>query len=224
MIELQNEDQLLTAEEPAANDNPLQTPEEAILNCFPREERSSRDTILIVDDDESIRIVARMLVEIALPGFKIIEAPSPKHAVIQLLRHGVAEKIAFVWTDGTMPGMHGIYFARFLRGGEVEEKAFPDSVAQQLAPNHEGSGLVLPNAAREALRNVPIQFVSADEGDLEALVGEGVVDSVVRKPFGIPAILNSMADAGIRMQLNILANGGELDVDAQSEERNTQAA
>lgn len=73
---------------------------------------TGRGTVLVVDDEESVRAVARGMLEHA--GFDVLTAASGSDAVAALrLRH--ARLVAAV-VDMSMPGLNGVETARALRG------------------------------------------------------------------------------------------------------------
>ncbi|MEK6720364.1 MAG: PAS domain S-box protein [Chloroflexota bacterium] len=68
---------------------------------------SGSETILLVEDDESVRAYARRVLEAS--GFTVLEAPGGPDALA--LATGYAGMIDLLLTDVIMPGMHGIELA-----------------------------------------------------------------------------------------------------------------
>jgi two-component system cell cycle sensor histidine kinase/response regulator CckA len=87
-----------------APNRPLSTTEMPAVTAGPRPgEPPTRDTLLVVDDEEMVRrLAARMLANI---GYRVLEARSGQEAV-RLLRRG-AHRINGVLTDVAMPGIGG---------------------------------------------------------------------------------------------------------------------
>ena len=77
----------------------------------PARRSAGRETVLVVEDDSSIR----MLVDRALAnaGYTVIAAPSPQAALRLFEQH--AAEIALVFTDVVMPGMSGAELVQQIR-------------------------------------------------------------------------------------------------------------
>ena len=91
---------------PAATAAPNET-----LRPSPREAPPVRETILLVEDDASVRRVCRRVLE--RQGYSILEASQPSEAlrIAETRPHG----IALVLTDIVMPGMSGAELVQHLR-------------------------------------------------------------------------------------------------------------
>ena len=71
------------------------------------------ETVLLVDDDESLRTLAREI--LTVQGYTVIEAASPIEAI--QLHKSYAESIHLLLTDVVMPQMNGQQLADQLRAG-----------------------------------------------------------------------------------------------------------
>lgn len=138
-------------------------------------EDSGRDTILVVDDDASVRAVLRMILNHVLPGLTVEEATSGENA-IKKLSGGLAANVAKIYTDNTMAGMTGIDLARSIRG--------------------ESSNIELPANTIEDLRMVPVTLVSGDRlAEAKFLISLGILQAEVEKPFSLADIAGSVGIA-----------------------------
>ena len=78
-------------------------------------ERGS-ETILLVEDEESVRLLSRTLLE--RDGYRVLEAANPLEALATISEH--AEPIDLLLTDVMMPGESGPELFRRLRGVRPE--------------------------------------------------------------------------------------------------------
>jgi DNA-binding NtrC family response regulator len=72
---------------------------------------SGRDTILVVEDEPSLRTMVREILELA--GYEVLEGATPEGALAAAAAH--AGRISLVLTDVVMPGMNGRQVADALR-------------------------------------------------------------------------------------------------------------
>lgn len=136
---------------------------------------SGRDTLLVVDDDPSVRDSLSMVLAHVLPEFTVREAVSAEMAV-RNLRDGLSARTAKIFTDYRMGGMTGIDFTRALRG--------------------ESSGIEIPHGIVMDLKRVPITIVSSEDlAEAGFLMRLGVLQGSVQKPFSVMDIANSVVTA-----------------------------
>jgi PAS domain S-box-containing protein len=115
-------------------------------------------TILLVDDEESVRRLMRTCFERA--GYKLLEACDADEA--QLIAKAHPEPIDILVTDVVMPGMSGIQLAKRLRNSQPKLKTLfvsgyqPDHFEVDWAPNDSGELLAKPFLAPELLRRVRV--------------------------------------------------------------------
>jgi CheY-like chemotaxis protein len=74
------------------------------VNGSGQPQANRRETILLVEDDVSVRIVASQILHES--GYDVLEAASGEEA-INLIRDGFADRIDLLLTDIEMPGMGG---------------------------------------------------------------------------------------------------------------------
>jgi len=88
----------------------VETPvgEEAATPPAPAEEVGGTETILVVEDDESLRTMAADV--LASAGYTVLKARHGEEALQLLARHG--EPVHLVFTDMVMPGMGGLELAK----------------------------------------------------------------------------------------------------------------
>ncbi|MBI4975698.1 response regulator, partial [Candidatus Peregrinibacteria bacterium] len=103
----------------------------------------SRDVILVVDDEDSIRRLLRLSLSRRLSGFEIVEAVDGLNALEQL-RNGLADKVAVILVDNIMPRMSGMDVIAEIRGE-------PTRVDQTLSLIHV-----------DAMKRVPVFFMSGN--------------------------------------------------------------
>jgi PAS domain S-box-containing protein len=82
--------------------------EEAATPPAPAEEVGGTETILVVEDDESLRTMAADV--LASAGYTVLKARHGEEALQMLARHG--EPVHLVFTDMVMPGMGGLELAK----------------------------------------------------------------------------------------------------------------
>lgn len=128
---------------------------------------TNRTLALLVDDCPNMRGFARVVISKALPHLQIIEADHPVAAIEQLSREGIAEALAFVWSDKDMPKMNGVQFGEVLSGQEVQ--------GHKLNANH-----------GEAIKVVPKLMMtgSYDPHLAKNLVADGLFHHVGEKGVG----------------------------------------
>ena len=85
-----------------------QSPEVMVFGRQPEDVPSGSATLLVVDDDQAVRVVVRRLLQ--RYGYVVLEAESGA-AALQLLRDA-AVPIDLVLTDVVMPGMSGVEFVQ----------------------------------------------------------------------------------------------------------------
>lgn len=159
----------------------LHDPHEALRDLFEDHERGQRDSILVVDDDPITGEMVKYILGKTHRSFSVHVAEDP-HQAVEKLERDLAQRVALIWTDGNMPGMHGLDFARVIRGSQV-------------------NGLYLSERNVQALSRVPIKLVTGDfdpEGHRE-LVESGVVQHVTNKPFHPSEIAANIRSAAMRM-------------------------
>lgn len=156
-------------------------PHEALTELHDASEREERDTILVVDDDPDDRLYLRMGLSRTLGRFKIIEARDPEEA-LAYLRGGVARSIVLICTDGSMPGINGVEFAKLVRGNKVKGNSLPED---QVWP----------------LRRVPIKLITGDPitSEHQAHVASGLLQHVTEKPFSFRDLRENVRSAARRM-------------------------
>ncbi len=138
-------------------------------------ENSGRDTILVIDDDASVRAVLRMILNNVLPGLTVEEAISGEIA-IKKLSGGLSARVAKIFTDNDMPGIKGLDLVRAVRGEESTIKFHMDTLAD--------------------LRRVPVTLVSGDRlAEAKFLISLGILQAEVEKPFSPADIANSVGIA-----------------------------
>ncbi|RMF84530.1 MAG: response regulator, partial [Nitrospirae bacterium] len=90
---------------------PLAAPEASVTQRSPEVEAAGGHTILVVDDEPLIRMVAERFLERA--GYRVVSAGGGEEALERLRREGA--KIDLVLLDLTMPGMRGPQVVAALR-------------------------------------------------------------------------------------------------------------
>jgi CheY-like chemotaxis protein len=98
---------------PAATHEPL---EEGPTDERELERDVSAGTILLVDDNDAVRLVTRRLMQVA--GLQVVEARNPAEA-LAIVEH-TAEPFALLATDLVMPGMSGKALAQRMREKQPE--------------------------------------------------------------------------------------------------------
>jgi two-component system, cell cycle sensor histidine kinase and response regulator CckA len=87
-------------------------------SCLPEEGRGGSETVLLVEDEESVRQLAREVLETG--GYQVLEAPDGGQALQLAEQH--AGPIALLLTDVVMPGITGPDLARRLGARRPELK------------------------------------------------------------------------------------------------------
>lgn len=177
-------ERILNEAAPDVSDDAADTPDPAAIlrswHDMHGNEGADRRTILVVDDDATIRILLRAALGRVFKDFDIVDVPGPREA-LEFLADG-AGRTAKVFTDNQMPWMTGVDFARVLRGGS--------------------SNTQLPREAVIQLHRVPISLITGDADLSEAhlLQGTGTLHAVVRKPFTMNDIAQGVTAAVGRMR------------------------
>jgi two-component system cell cycle sensor histidine kinase/response regulator CckA len=92
---------------------------------LPEEGRGGSETVLLVEDEESVRQLAREVLETG--GYQVLEAPDGGQALQLAEQH--AGPIALLLTDVVMPGITGPDLARRLGARRPELKVLFDREA-----------------------------------------------------------------------------------------------
>jgi two-component system cell cycle sensor histidine kinase/response regulator CckA len=123
----------------------------------------SRETILLVEDEDSVRRFTRLALE--RHGFQVIEAASPEQALA--LVANTDQTIALVVTDVVMPQLSGPELAEKLRKLRPEMpvlymSGYPATMVMQGSP------------VDSSMRLLPKPFTTADLlTNIEAILGKG---------------------------------------------------
>jgi two-component system, cell cycle sensor histidine kinase and response regulator CckA len=118
--------------------------------------RRGEETILVVEDEESIRMVARRVLE--REGYTVLEAASGPEAIALLERH--TGPLHLVMTDLVMPGMTGIELAQRLAASHPTLKMLftsgysADVVSDRFRPSDEWNFIAKPYGVRELAAEV----------------------------------------------------------------------
>ncbi|MCW5826037.1 MAG: PAS domain S-box protein [Gemmatimonadaceae bacterium] len=118
--------------------------------------RRGEETILVVEDEESIRLVARRVLE--REGYTVLEAASGPDALSLLERH--TGPLHLVMTDLVMPGMTGIELAQRLAATHPALKMLftsgysADVVSDRFRPQDDWNFIAKPYGVRELAAEV----------------------------------------------------------------------
>lgn len=127
--------------------------------------------IMVIDDDPSVRTLTAEIIKWKRPDrFDVSTARDAKDAINQLIEtRGRNHRL--IVTDNSMPGMNGSELAKLLRGQTI-------------------NGMTLDADIVANLREVPIVMFTADPdiNEILDLVGNKILQEVIRKPFGIDRI------------------------------------
>jgi CheY-like chemotaxis protein len=75
------------------------------------------ESVLLVEDDDSVRLVVREALESA--GYRVVTAASPDEALTLASR---ARRLDLLLTDLVMPGMDGVQLTRYIRSAHPSAK------------------------------------------------------------------------------------------------------
>jgi len=132
------------------------TPEAEQVSVSTRTPATGKETVLIVEDEESIRFVARRVLERS--GYTVLEADSGSAALDVLAQH--EGTLDLVLTDLVMPGMTGIELSQELRKTRPGLKMLftsgysVDVVSDRFHPEPDWNFIAKPYGVRELVEEV----------------------------------------------------------------------
>lgn len=119
-----------------SSDEPQMPParEAALLYKLHEDEARPRNKVLLVEDDESLRILASIHLEAMLPDHEIVHAEDGKLGFDAFKTNpGLAKDVALIVTDLQMPRVNGIEFAEGLRGINGYRHELSDEIRADLS-------------------------------------------------------------------------------------------
>ncbi len=152
---------------------------EALAELHKGEERSK---ILYVDDERSIREMARIFMSHCIPGYEVVTARGGFDALDQIST-GLGEEVGVIISDVNMLEMDGIQLACALKSNDGQRA-------------YEGT----------SLNNVPFIVCSGNSGNyqmpgtmdyrlMQTLRERGFVDAVMGKPFDVETVKRTVRKA-----------------------------